>query len=116
MYIRFLYLVRRHSPEVWTRDRHSRMWYSDWRALACAFLLSCAGILVRSVFRVVELSEGFKGALATSEGAFYGLDTLPLFVAVSAYVPFWPGRFIGRQDVPPAVDTSHSDDSEKASS
>jgi hypothetical protein len=24
---------------------------------------------------------------------FYGLHTLPLFVAISVYVPFWPGRF-----------------------
>lgn len=49
---------------------------------------------VRSVFRVIELSQGFKGPLATNEGAFYGLDTLPLFVAITIYVPFWPGRFI----------------------
>jgi len=113
MYLRFLFLVRRHSPEVWRRDGNSRLWYADWRTLACAFLVSCAGILVRSVFRVVELSQGFKGSLATSESAFYGLDTLPLFVTVAAYVPFWPGRFIGRQDVP-VVDVTKSDDSEKA--
>ena len=49
---------------------------------------------VRSVFRVIELSQGFKGPLATNEGAFYGLDTLPLFIAVSIFVPCWPGRFI----------------------
>jgi len=49
---------------------------------------------VRSGFRVVELSEGFQGRLATSEAFFYGLDTLPLFVGISIYIPFWPGRFI----------------------
>lgn len=48
------------------------------------------------MFRVIELSQGFKGPLATNEGIFYGLDTLPLFIAVSVYVPFWPGRFIPR--------------------
>lgn len=29
-----------------------------------------------------------------SEGFFYGLDTLPLLVAVWVYVPFWPGEFV----------------------
>lgn len=54
------------------------------------FLLS----QIRSGFRVVELSEGFQGRLATSEAFFYGLDTLPLFIATAVYIPFWPGRFI----------------------
>jgi len=116
MYLRFLFLVRRHRPEVWTRDGSFRLWYADWRTLACAFIVSCAGILVRSVFRVIELSQGFKGPLATSETDFYGLDTLPLFIAVAAYVPFWPGRFIGRQDTATVADAPHKEDTEKASS
>lgn len=49
---------------------------------------------VRSGFRVVELSEGFQGSLTTSQPLFYGLDTLPLFVAIVIYIPFWPGRFV----------------------
>jgi hypothetical protein len=43
---------------------------------------------------VAELSQGFDGRLATSEPFFYGLDTLPLFIATAVYIPFWPGRFI----------------------
>jgi len=85
--------------------------------LAAALNISCIGILVcaliaqlehylrawicpevRSGFRVVELSEGFQGRLATSEAFFYGLDTLPLFVAISIYIPFWPGRFIKKNN------------------
>ena len=42
----------------------------------------------------MELSGGFQGPLTRSEPFFYGLDTLPLFIAISVYVPFWPGRFI----------------------
>ena len=49
---------------------------------------------IRSVYRTIELSQGFEGPIATNEGFFYGLDTLPLFVAVVVYCPFWPGRFI----------------------
>lgn len=42
----------------------------------------------------MELGEGFQGPLTRSEPLFYGLDTLPLFIAISVYIPFWPGRFI----------------------
>lgn len=49
---------------------------------------------IRSTYRVVELSGGFQGPLTRSEPFFYGLDTLPLFIAISVYIPFWPGRFI----------------------
>jgi len=57
-------------------------------------VLSCIGILIRSVYRCIELGQGFQGRLATSEPFFYGLDTLPLFIAIVVYLPFWPGRFI----------------------
>jgi hypothetical protein len=43
---------------------------------------------------VIELSQGFEGHIATVEALFYALDTLPLFLAIAVYVPFWPGRFI----------------------
>lgn len=97
IYLRLLFLVHQRNPYIWTRDA-CKPWFSDWRTLACAFVVSCIGILVRSVFRTVELAEGFKSNLATSEPLFYGLDTLPLFITVSVYVPFWPGRFIGREE------------------
>ena len=46
------------------------------------------------MYRVSELSQGYRGHLATTEGFFYGLDSLPLFIAVVVYTPFWPGRMI----------------------
>lgn len=46
------------------------------------------------MYRTIEISQGFGGHLATTEAFFYALDTLPLWVAVAVYVPFWPGRFI----------------------
>ncbi|GLB33878.1 putative RTA1 like protein [Lyophyllum shimeji] len=93
VYLLFLYRLYRHTPLTWAKDR-GEPWYKDWRTLAFALIISCIGILIRSGFRVVELSEGFQGRLATSEAFFYGLDTLPLFIATSIYIPFWPGRFM----------------------
>jgi len=71
-----------------------KKWYWDWRALAGALTVSCIGILIRSVYRTIELGQGFEGQLATVEAFFYGLDTLPLILAIAIYIPFWPGRFI----------------------
>ena len=113
VYARWLWRVRTREPAVWARDA-GLVWWRDWRALAGALVLSCVGILVspalivhanaadfwqiRSVYRTIELSQGFEGHLATIEAYFYALDTLPLFLAVAVYVPFWPGRF-----VPPGI-------------
>lgn len=70
---------------------------------------------IRSVYRCIELSQGFEGHLATIEACFYGLDTLPLFIAVSVYVPFWPGRFIPRnaalvEERPDSTDTVETEE------
>ncbi|KIJ16373.1 hypothetical protein PAXINDRAFT_75421 [Paxillus involutus ATCC 200175] len=91
--VRFLLRVRTHVPLAWNRDS-KRGWYDDWRTLAGALCISCVGILVRSGYRVAELSQTFHGSLSSTESYFYGLDTLPLFIAIAIYVPLWPGRFI----------------------
>lgn len=93
VYLRFLWRVRKHEPAMWTRDAGAK-WYNDWRALAGAMFVSCIGILVRSVYRTIELSEGFDGFLTRTEVYFFALDFVPLIVALVCYIPFWPGRFI----------------------
>lgn len=93
IYVRFLYKVYTLRPEIWKGDQH-KPWHEDWRALACALAISSIGILIRSGYRVAELSYGFQGFLATTEAYFYLLDTLPLVIASAAYIPYWPGRFI----------------------
>ncbi|KAG1815470.1 RTA1-domain-containing protein [Suillus subaureus] len=93
IYARFLYKVHAEEPAIWMRDSKQH-WNNDWRTLATAAAISCICILIRSGYRVAEIAQGFHGALASSEEAFYLGDTLPLFVAIVIYVPFWPGRFI----------------------
>ncbi|KAJ4478175.1 RTA1-like protein [Lentinula aciculospora] len=93
IFLIFLYRVQKYQNAIFTKDK-ALVWYKDWRALAGTMIVSCIGILIRSVYRTIELSEGFQGRLATSEPFFYGLDTLPLFLAIMVYLPFWPGRFI----------------------
>ncbi|KAF8138712.1 RTA1-domain-containing protein [Boletus edulis] len=93
IYVRFLYRVYTLERGVWERDK-AEPWYRDWRTLAVTLAISCIGILTRSGYRVAELSQGFQGYLATTEGFFYALDTLPLVIATSVYVFSWPGWFI----------------------
>lgn len=42
----------------------------------------------------IELSQGYTGYLNTHEPWFYIFDTLPLFLAIIIYIPFWPGKYI----------------------
>ncbi|CAA7266361.1 unnamed protein product [Cyclocybe aegerita] len=93
IFLLFLYRVWKHQPKTWKKDEN-KDWANRWTTLAIALGISCVGILVRSVFRTVEMSEGFGGPLTTTEYWFYALDLLPLFIAIAVYVPFWPGRFI----------------------
>jgi len=93
IFARFLYKICSEGSGILERDTN-RPWYRDWRTLAAALVVSCIGILIRSGYRVAELSQGYIGYLATTEAFFYGLDTLPLLIAIGIYVPFWPGMFI----------------------
>jgi uncharacterized membrane protein YbhN (UPF0104 family) len=111
LFLLFLYRVKKNTPHIWNQD-DGRPLFKRWKVLAAAMGVSCVGILVsnlvikvllyiltfhlkiRSFFRVIELGEGWGGHLATTEIYFYTLDTLPLFIAISVYIPFWPGRFI----------------------
>ncbi|KAG8923536.1 hypothetical protein FRC00_006117 [Tulasnella sp. 408] len=97
--------VYKHESALWTKDqREGKPWYLDWRALLFALYVSCAGILVRSFYRAIEISQGYHGHLATEEGFFYTLDSLPLLFAIGVYVAFWPGRFISATPLHHAVD------------
>ncbi|KAI0639047.1 RTA-like protein [Trametes polyzona] len=91
--LRFLYRIKTMDPHVWTVDA-DKPWHRDWRTLGFVLIVSSVGILIRCVYRVIELSQGYRGHLATTEAFFYGLDSLPLFIAVAVYTPFWPGRMI----------------------
>ncbi|KAF9535202.1 RTA1 like protein-domain-containing protein [Crepidotus variabilis] len=103
----FLYRVYTKEKSLWRIDNH-KPWYIRWTALAGAMVLSCIGILVRSSFRTAELSEGFGGPLTRNEALFYTLDTLPLFVAIAVYIPFWPGRFINDHPLASAVENTEN--------
>jgi len=85
----------------WYISNHSTLTYADrhWQ--------------IRSVYRTIELSQGFEGRLSTIEAFFYGLDTLPLFLAIVIYIPFWPGRFMPSTSVQPVLETESPTESDE---
>ncbi|GAA97226.1 uncharacterized protein L969DRAFT_14685 [Mixia osmundae IAM 14324] len=63
-----------------------------WTVFACLYATSVP-ILIRSVYRVIELAVGYNGVLYNHEKYFLGLDALPLLVAVAIWLPLWPSRY-----------------------
>ncbi|KAF9788001.1 RTA1 like protein-domain-containing protein [Thelephora terrestris] len=55
---------------------------------------SSAFIFIRCIYRVVEFAQGNGGYLLTHEIFLYLMDTLPLILAITVYVPFWPAKYL----------------------
>ncbi|KAI8966242.1 RTA1 like protein [Daldinia sp. FL1419] len=72
----------------------SRKINPNWRRLLYAVNVSCALILIRSVFRVVEFTEGSNGPVSRHEYFMYVLDTLPVFLVVCSFCFFFPGSYL----------------------
>ncbi|KAF7289290.1 hypothetical protein MIND_01390600 [Mycena indigotica] len=98
----FAYRVRRRFPEAWGPKRirweelspvFGSTPIDEWRPLLFVVVITCIGILIRSVFRLIEFAEGSNGYLQSREGFFYALDALPLWISMSLYCIVWPARF-----------------------
>ncbi|KAJ7495222.1 RTA1 like protein-domain-containing protein [Mycena latifolia] len=88
-------------PEAWhspSRNRPLRFlsWdpVDDWRVLYFTVCVTCIGILIRSVFRIIEFAGGYTGFVATHETYFYVFDALPLWISMTLYCFVWPPRFL----------------------
>lgn len=77
--------------------------------------ISSIGILVRSVYRIVEMAQGYGGYLYTHEVFTFTLDALPLVIAIGVWALYWPGLLISkvRMEASEANITSSSQDIEQ---
>lgn len=55
-----------------------------------AVTISFVMIYIRSVYRTIELAQGWTGYLITHEGYFIGLDAAIMVVAVIVFIPIDP--------------------------
>ncbi|KAH7337988.1 RTA1 like protein-domain-containing protein [Rhizoctonia solani] len=106
VYAVFLYRMKVYRPEECNLPRNKAEFFSHWTTLAGTLAVSCIGILVRSVFRTIENSQGYHGYLATHEVYFYVLDTLPLFIATVVFVITWPPLYLTQYGHANSVDTA----------
>lgn len=56
--------------------------------------ISSAGIIVRSVYRIIEMAQGYGGYLYSREIFTFLLDALPLVIAIGVWALYWPGLLI----------------------
>jgi hypothetical protein len=56
-----------------------------------AMVLSVVCIYIRSIYRTVELAQGWSGYLITHESYFIGLDGVMMVIAVGIFNVFNPG-------------------------
>ncbi|EGW35239.1 uncharacterized protein SPAPADRAFT_69538 [Spathaspora passalidarum NRRL Y-27907] len=64
--------------------------------LPLVILISSIFIYIRCIYRMIELSQGWRGYLITHEGFVLTLDAMMVFLACSLYVPFHPRHIFGK--------------------
>jgi len=62
-----------------------------FKAFLCALAISTTCILIRSIFRVVEMAQGWEGQLAADQTLFFILEGVMVAVAVGILNVFHPG-------------------------
>lgn len=90
-------LARRvHGHKEGLNPTHADLYNSrKFKTFLWSLALTTLCIFIRSVFRVAELSEGFKGHLANNQISFMILDGVMIIIASSSLTIFHPGRCFG---------------------
>lgn len=68
-------------------------------------MVSDAMIIVRAVYRVIELAQGWRGHLITTEFYFYCLDTAPMIICMGVWILGHPGFTLGKDLANPSLRT-----------
>jgi hypothetical protein len=95
LWLEFAYRLRKTSESAkearFSELRNTKKFAYFQYALAAAVVL----ILVRSVYRVAELNQGFNGPIANDEVSFMILEGPMIFLAVLAMTVLHPGITFG---------------------
>ncbi|KAK1924191.1 RTA1 like protein-domain-containing protein [Papiliotrema laurentii] len=101
----FAFRVKKKYPWKWSRSVAQTQvngsasfvhlsWKEDWRVLYGALMWTTIGIIVRSIFRIIEFAQGYDGNLRTVEWYFYAFDALPVLLAIAVYAVIWPPNYL----------------------
>ncbi|TPX32821.1 hypothetical protein SmJEL517_g04110 [Synchytrium microbalum] len=69
----------------------------QWTPLLWALYFSSSMILLRSIYRSVEFSQGYSGYLSSHEIYFYFFDALPIVLATVTFNIFHPSYYVGKR-------------------
>ncbi|KAH3661965.1 hypothetical protein OGAPHI_006144 [Ogataea philodendri] len=75
-----------------SRVRHGKLFVPYLFAISLSVLL----VFVRSIYRLIELAEGFSSHLATTEIYFFILEALMMSLAILIMLVIYPGFVYGR--------------------
>lgn len=75
----------------------------SWRALLYSLYVASLLILIRSIFRVIEFQEGYRGFVDIHEIFFYVFDTLLMFAVMANFAVFHPGLILVGPYVAPST-------------
>lgn len=64
---------------------------TKFKLYVTAIIISDAAIIIRAIYRVIELAQGWRGHLITTEYYFYILDTGPMIVCMAVWIIGHPG-------------------------
>ncbi|KAJ7144545.1 RTA1 like protein-domain-containing protein [Mycena epipterygia] len=99
--LNFGWRLRTDFPDVWRAKQAGTAFkvlswnpVDEWRVLYFTICITCIGIIVRSIFRIIEFAGGYTGFVSTHEGYFYIFDALPLWISMTLYCFVWPPRFL----------------------
>lgn len=86
----YTYRVIRNKNEL--NDTHAKLRASKkFRGFLIALALSTICIMVRSVYRVIEMAQGWDGALIKDENLFFILEGVMVTMAVLVFNLLHPG-------------------------
>ncbi|PWN31552.1 uncharacterized protein FA14DRAFT_89200 [Meira miltonrushii] len=94
----FVRSLRGNSFDNYARQRISQ--------LLPVLYFSSFWIIVRCVYRTVELAQGYGGYLSRNEAWLFGLDAAPLLLSIGVYIFAWPSAFVELKTSPYAKSKS----------
>ena len=93
------YRLARDDPARFSplRATNKNIWRnSPGLVLLYALYVSSIAIIVRLVYRIAEMAQGYGGYLYSNEIFTFLLDALPLLISIGVWVVVWPGKLIER--------------------
>ncbi|KAL3468547.1 RTA1 like protein-domain-containing protein [Aspergillus heterothallicus] len=83
-----------HAQDEFAMTMQDKPRKTDWPVLLRVVNIATGMILIRSIYRMVEFTEGYGGYINTHEWPFYVFDAVPIFPVVALFVWWHPSEYL----------------------